>query len=123
MKRNIPNVSAQLWRRLAFATVPLVAVVSFVLMRLATSLEQVDIAPCQVLVELLQLRLLLVIAFQVAPLLWAEFFINGYRRRLIQCTLNQLLRDLRMPLATWAGVCLLIGFYFWPRLSAPLVCF
>jgi hypothetical protein len=61
------------------------------------------------------------LAYQPAlgiPIGRAYFIFKGYQHKRISIPLYQTMALLRMPLATWAGGCLITAVMLWPELNA-----
>jgi hypothetical protein len=108
------QLCSELWRRLFLCGLVVMAMAAVVTVRLAylpdTSVEQI--------IEMACWRICLLLAFHSAPLVWAHFIFKGYKYKRISIPLYQTMALLRMPLATWAGGCLITAVMLWPELNA-----
>lgn len=116
MNINTPEqLCSELWRRLFLCSLAVLAIAAVVTVRLAymtygLSAEQV--------IEMACWRISLLLAFQSAPLAWVHIIYKGYKYKRICIPLYQTMRMLRVPLATWAGGCLMTAAVIWPGLNA-----
>lgn len=110
------KLCSELWRRLRLCSLVVMAMASVVTARLAY-LPNGPTTPDQ-LIEMACWRVSLLLAFQSAPLVWAHFILKGYTHKRISIPLYQAMALLRMPLATWAGGCLITAVILWPELNA-----
>ena len=109
------QLCAELWRRLYLCSLAVLAMAAVVTVRLAyipvgASAEQ--------MIEMACWRISLLLAFQSAPLVWAHFIFKGYKYKRISIPLYQTMALLRIPVATWAGGCLITAVILWPELNA-----
>lgn len=118
MKITSPEqVCSLLWRSLLLCSLAVLAMASVVTVRLAFLPVGSTVTSDQ-MIEMACWRVSLLLAFQSAPLAWAHFIYKGYKHKLIDIPLYQTMTLLRMPLATWAGGCLITAVLFWPALTA-----
>lgn len=108
------KLCSELWRRLFLCGLVVMTLATVVTVRLtylpdATADQQIEMA-CW--------RISLLLAFQSAPLVWAHCIFKGYQHKRISIPLYQTMVLLRMPLATWAGGCLITAVILWPELNA-----
>lgn len=106
----------ELWRRLYLCTLIVIVMVAVMTARLAYLPTSSGSSPMQ-MIELRGWRLGLLLTFQSAPLLWARLVYKGYKRKRISIPLYQTMSLLRVPIATWAGGCLVAAIALWPKLN------
>lgn len=111
------KLSAELWRRLFLCSLVVLAMTATVTVRLAY-LPLGPGATAGRMIEVTCWRISLLLAFQSAPLLWALFIYKGYKHKHISIPLYQTMALLRMPVATWAGGCLITAVILWQELNA-----
>jgi hypothetical protein len=111
------KVCSELWKRLFLCSLLVIATASIATLRLVHFANGPSPLPDHLL-EMACWRLSLVVAFQSAPLVWAHFIYKGYQHKFIGIPLYQTMALLRMPLATWAGGCLITAVILWPQLNA-----
>lgn len=117
MKITSPEqLCSVLWRSLLLCSLAVLAMASVVTIRLAFLPVGPETSTNQ-MIEMACWRVSLLLAFQSAPLVWANFIYKGYKHKLICIPLYQTMTLLRMPLATWAGGCLITAVFFWPELN------
>lgn len=117
MKITTPEqLCSVLWRSLLLCSLAVLAMASFVTIRLAFLPDGPEASTNQ-MIEMACWRVSLLLAFQSAPLAWAHFIYKGYKHKLICIPLYQTMTLLRMPLATWAGGCLITAVFLWPELN------
>lgn len=110
------KLSAELWRRLFLCSLVVLAMTATMTVRLAYLPLGPGVTAGQ-MIEVACWRISLLLAFQSAPLIWAIFIYKGYKHKLIRIPLYQTMTLLRIPLATWAGGCLMTALFFWPELN------
>ncbi|MDH4566607.1 hypothetical protein E8E95_07940 [Pseudomonas sp. BN414] len=110
------EVCSAIWKRLFHCNLVVLSASALVVLRLAYVSVGPDIPEGRA-VEMAFWRVALLMAFQSAPLAWAHLIYQGYKQKLISIPLYQTTTLLRMPLAIWAGGCLITGTVFWPVLS------
>lgn len=113
---NPEQVYSTLWKTLFICSLAVLAIVSVVIVRFPLLPATPDPTTDQI-IEMAFWRLSLLLAFQSAPLAWAHFIYNGYKHKLIGIPLYQTMTLLKMPLATWAGGCLIAAVLLWPMLK------
>ncbi len=117
MKITSPEqVYSTLWKTFFICSLAVLAIASVVIIRL-TLLPASSESTTDQIIEMACWRLSLLLAFQSAPLAWAHFIYNGYKHKLIGIPLYQTMTLLKMPLATWAGGCLIAAVFLWPMLK------
>lgn len=114
---NLDDVCAEIWKRLVHCTFFVLVAISVAALRLA-SLASGSSLNKDTLLEMAIWRVGLLLAFQSAPLLWARFIYKSYKHKLISAPLYQTMTLLRIPLAIWAGGCLMTALVLWPVLGA-----
>jgi hypothetical protein len=109
------QLCSELWRRLLICSLAVLAMAAVVTVRLAYTPAG---ASAEQMIEMACWRISLLLAFQSTPLLWAHFIYKGYTQKRIAIPLYQTMALLRMPIATWAGGCLITALILWPDLNA-----
>lgn len=110
------KLCSELWRRLFLCSLVVLAIAAVVTVRLAYLPVGPD-ATAEQMIEMACWRISLLLAFQSAPLLWSYFIVKGYQHKRISIPLYQTMALLKMPLATWAGGCLITAVILWPELN------
>ena len=113
---NPEQLCSALWRSLLLCSLAVLVIASVVTIRLAFLPLGAEVTTDQ-MIEMACWRLSMLLAFQSAPLAWADFIYKGYKHKIICIPLYQTMTLLRMPLATWAGGCLITAVVFWPDLN------
>lgn len=109
------QLSAELWKILHLCSIAVLAMASVAAIRLSFLHSNLDTTVDQ-MIEMACWRVGLLLVFQSAPLAWAHLIFHGYKRKRISIPLHQTMTLLKMPLATWAGGCLMAAVIFWPEL-------
>ncbi|MDH4653804.1 hypothetical protein [Pseudomonas sp. BN606] len=110
------EVCSAIWKRLLHCNLLVLSAAIAIALRLAYLSVSSNSSEDQP-IELALWRIVLLIVFQSAPLVWAHLIYQGYKQKRIPIPLYQTMALLRMPLAIWAGGCLITGIVFWPVLS------
>jgi hypothetical protein len=110
------KLCSELWRRLFLCSLVVMAMAAVVTVRLAYLPAGPD-ATADQMIEMACWRISLLLAFQSAPLVWAQFIFKGYQHKRISIPLYQTMAQIRMPLASWAGGCLITAVILWPELN------
>jgi hypothetical protein len=110
------QLCSELWQRLLLCSLVVLAMAAVATVRL-TYLPVGPDASAEQMIEMACWRISLLLAFHSAPLVWARFIFKGYRHKQISIPLYQTMAQLRMPVATWAGGCLVTAVILWPQLN------
>ena len=111
------QLCSKLWRHLFLCGLVVMTMTAVVTVRLTYLPASPDTSPDQ-MIEMACWRISLLLAFQSAPLVWAHFIVKGYQCKRFSIPLYQTIALLIMPLATWAGGCLITAVMLWPELNA-----
>ncbi|EKB9386798.1 TPA: hypothetical protein SMN62_006175 [Pseudomonas aeruginosa] len=109
------QLSAELWKILHLCSLAVLAMASVVTIRLSF-LHSDLYATVDQMIEMACWRIGLLLVLQSAPLAWAHLIFHSYKHKRISIPLYQTMALLKMPLATWAGGCLIAAVIFWPEL-------